>query len=157
MSTIYTEEQYFRQRWLWSILLIVSLYVFYIAGSLLYTGHALLGALLICGTTLFLFAFSRLRLQTRVAADAIKVRLVPFTEQQFRFENLAKVYTREYRPLKEYGGWGMRFSAKHGDALNVSGNRGVQLEFKDGHRILIGSQRPKELERAIQANLPQAS
>jgi hypothetical protein len=39
----------------------------------------------------------------------------------------------------EYGGWGIKYG-KMGKAYNVSGNRGVQLEFTDGKRLLIGSQ-----------------
>jgi len=36
-----------------------------------------------------------------------------------------------------------------GKAYNVSGNRGVQLELLNGGRILIGSQKPEELVKAI--------
>jgi hypothetical protein len=57
---------------------------------------------------------------------------------------------RTYRPILEYGGWGIRYSPfGQGCAYNVSGNRGVQLELADGQRILIGSQRAEELARAI--------
>ncbi len=51
--------------------------------------------------------------------------------------------------MKEYGGWGIRYGMK-GMAYNVSGNRGVQLEFETGKRLLIGSQRPEELVSQIQ-------
>jgi len=36
-----------------------------------------------------------------------------------------------------------------GKAYNVSGNRGVQLEFTDGKCLLIGSQKPEQLDSAI--------
>ena len=38
-----------------------------------------------------------------------------------------------------------------GIAYNVRGNKGVQLEFNDGKKVLIGSQRAKELEKAIRS------
>ena len=56
---------------------------------------------------------------------------------------------RTYRPILEYGGWGIRYTMGRGWAYNVSGNQGVQLELASGKRILIGSQRAEELARAI--------
>ena len=53
-----------------------------------------------------------------------------------------------YSPIRDCGGWGVRHY-KSGKAYNVSGNRGVVLEFLDGRPILIGSQRPEELAKAI--------
>jgi hypothetical protein len=41
-----------------------------------------------------------------------------------------------------------------GWAYNISGNRGVRIDYKDGNRFLIGSQRPEELQQAIQPRLP---
>ena len=57
---------------------------------------------------------------------------------------------RTYRPLLEYGGWGIRYAPfGKGWAYNVHGSQGVQLELTNGKRILIGSQRAEELARAI--------
>jgi hypothetical protein len=57
---------------------------------------------------------------------------------------------RTYRPILEYGGWGIRYSPfGKGWAYNISGNQGVQLELMNGKRILIGSQRAEELARTI--------
>jgi hypothetical protein len=50
--------------------------------------------------------------------------------------------------LLEYGGWGVR-CGRGGSVFNVSGNRGVQLEFTDGRRLLIGSQQADELAASI--------
>jgi len=36
-----------------------------------------------------------------------------------------------------------------GWAFNVSGDEGVLVETNDGSRLMIGSQRPKGLEKAI--------
>jgi hypothetical protein len=54
-----------------------------------------------------------------------------------------------YRPIADYGFWGIR-SRRNGDkALTARGNRGVRLELTDGTRLLIGSQRPEQLARAL--------
>lgn len=90
------------------------------------------------------------RLRTEVRSDGLYIRCIPFHSRPRRFEprDLAESYVRRYRPILEYGGWGIRYGLK-GRAYNVSGNHGVQLVLNDGKRILIGSSRPAELEAAI--------
>ena len=48
-----------------------------------------------------------------------------------------------YRPLLDYGGWGIRTGRDGERVLNARGNRGVRLDLADGTRLLIGSQRPR--------------
>ncbi len=95
--------------------------------------------------------FILLKLETEVRSDGIYVRYLPFHIQFKRLapEDLSEYYARRYRPIQEYGGWGIRCSFRSGKAYNVSGNQGVQLVFKNGKRLLIGSQRTYELETAI--------
>ncbi len=96
--------------------------------------------------------FVSLKLETEVRGDGLYIRFYPFHLKFKRFgaEELSEYYAREYRPLLEYGGWGIR-CGKQGRAYNVSGNKGVQLVFKNGRQLLIGSQREKELEDAIRS------
>jgi hypothetical protein len=54
----------------------------------------------------------------------------------------------KYRPLRDYGGWGVRGGAGR-RALNTRGDRGVLLTRADGTTLLIGSQRPRELLAAL--------
>ncbi len=97
--------------------------------------------------------FWLLRLETEVRADGLYVRYFPFhiKFKMFGADDLSEYYARTYRPIWEYGGWGIRCSFGKGKAYNVSGNKGVQLVFKSGKRLLIGSQRADELEEAIQS------
>jgi hypothetical protein len=78
------------------------------------------------------------------------VRFFPFHRnfKRFAFEDFGEYYAREYRPLLEYGGWGIR-CGKNGKAYNVSGKKGLQIIFKNGKKLLIGSQNPEELVAAI--------
>jgi hypothetical protein len=95
--------------------------------------------------------FSLLKLETEVRTDGLYVRFFPFhiNFKIFTVEDLSEHYARTYRPILEYGGWGIRCGWRGGRAYNVSGNKGVQLVLKDGKRLLIGSQRADELAEAL--------
>jgi hypothetical protein len=54
----------------------------------------------------------------------------------------------EYDPTAQYHGYGIS-SGPLGQAYFASGNQAVQLEFRDGHKLLIGSQPANELARKI--------
>jgi hypothetical protein len=92
------------------------------------------------------------RLEIEVRPEGIAVRFCPFHRDWRRFsaQELSECYARRYRPLLEYGGWGIRYGW-HGRAYNMSGHEGVQLVFQDGRRLLIGSKQPRQLEAAIRS------
>lgn len=95
------------------------------------------------------------RLETEVRTDGLYVRYFPFHRRfrKFGAEELSECFARKYRPILEYGGWGIRcaWTWKGGRAYNISGNEGVQLVFKNGKRLLIGSKEATELEAAIRS------
>ncbi len=92
------------------------------------------------------------RLETEVRPDGLFIRFFPFHVhwRRFRLQELSEFHARTYRPIREYGGWGIRYGCS-GRAYNVSGNEGVQLVFRNGKRLLLGSKRSYELERAIRS------
>jgi hypothetical protein len=57
-----------------------------------------------------------------------------------------------FDPAREYGGYGIR-SGPRGLAYIASGNDGVQLELKDGSKLLIGSQQSEELAEHIRQHI----
>jgi hypothetical protein len=84
------------------------------------------------------------------------IRFRPFVHREIRFQDIRRCAARTYRPIREYGGWGIR-AGRRGTAYNVSGNRGVQLELANGKPVLIGSQRAEELAQAIQKGMEEES
>jgi hypothetical protein len=111
-------------------------------------------AIPIAATILFFI----LKMETEVRSDGLYVRFYPFhlRYRKFNLQDLAEYYPRTYKPIREYGGWGIRcsFTGK-GRAYNVSGNKGVQLVFTNGKKLLIGSRKPDELAAAIDKMLKQ--
>jgi len=101
------------------------------------------------GLALPLF-FLWLKMETTVYADRVEVRMKPFSHRVFRKRAISAYSAGEYRPLREFGGWGIRgWGANR--AYSISGNQGVRLQLRDGNRVLIGTQRPQELAAAIEA------
>jgi hypothetical protein len=109
---------------------------------------AVIGPLMILSGFGLFWLFRAMRLITEVRSDGVYIHFVPLLRDTILFSNIADCEARTYRPIREYGGWGVRFGWKR-KAYNVSGNRGVQLTLKSGKRLLIGSQRSEELAQAI--------
>lgn len=118
-------------------------------------GALIVFAVVILLISLFTGFLLRLRLVTEVRSDGIHVRLWPFTQRRIAPGEIAAVWACTYRPLLEYGGWGIRYGWR-GMAYNARGNRGVQLVLDSGKRLLLGSQQPEELDAAIRQVAPTA-
>jgi len=160
-AVLFREVQRFRQWWLWLVIAIGPLTIWsatyrrFVLG-----GHfgrnstpdgLLLALSLLIGIGLPLLFYSS-QLVTEVRTDGVYVRFFPFHRSflRFPFDSMKRYEARTYRPLVEYGGWGIRYGW-NGKAYNVSGNQGLQLELNDWKRILVGSQRPLEFLAALQS------
>lgn len=91
------------------------------------------------------------RLNTVIGRGMITYRFVPFhfTDRKIALGEIDQVFVRKYRPLMEYGGWGLRWSL-NGKAVNVRGNNGIQIVLKNGSRILIGTSQPEAASKALE-------
>ncbi len=90
--------------------------------------------------------FSDIRLITQIRTDGIYVRFTPFeiSFNKYTWNNIKELYIREYNPLTDSGGRGIRIGPM-GKAYTISGNVGIQIVFKDGSKLLIGTQCPNEM------------
>ncbi|WP_089828128.1 hypothetical protein [Halogranum amylolyticum] len=146
-QVVFFEEQRFRQWWLWVLLGIVGLVTVVGSGPL---GMALTGA--VGG-----FMWS-LRLVIEVRDDGLYIRFAPL-HRSFRrvpWPAIESVEATTYRPLREYGGWGIRWRLG-AIAYNVRGSRGVFLTRPDDRDLLVGSQRSDELATAIRETMSEAT
>lgn len=82
----------------------------------------------------------------------VLVQIAPFWSREIPMREIQKVEAITYRPLLDYGGWGVR-TRRGTVAYTVSGNQGVQLTLNDGRKILLGSQDADALAKAIQKKL----
>ncbi|MBU2997896.1 hypothetical protein KO500_15750 [Cellulophaga baltica] len=157
-NVLFKEEQKFSQWWLWCLLLapfifslltiIIAIYEQFSSGtknlslSLIIKNDTAI-ALLILVAVIIIFLV--LRLKTIITTKAIKIQYFPF------FTKIIDWSTVETARVVTYGfvGYGIRISLKHGMVYNVKGNKGLALTLKKGKRLLIGTQKEKELEQII--------
>lgn len=159
-ETLFTERQRFKQWWLWLILLgINGLFLFgvfrQVIGGQQFGDKQMsnIGLLITTGLTILLtILFLNFRLDTLIKKDGIYVRFFPFhlKFKYYAWEKLKKSFVRQYSPIAEYGGWGLRYGfLGKGKAFNVSGDKGLQLEFMDNKKLLIGTSKRDELTEVL--------
>jgi hypothetical protein len=92
---------------------------------------------------------SQMKLVSEVRDDVLSIRFLRlWPDRVVPWNQVARAEVFTYRPIRDYGGWGVRWSAR-GTVFHARGNRGVRMELVSGERVLVGSQRPEELARAI--------
>jgi len=166
MSSVrFREIQKFRQPWIWCLVLLSSGLMLWTFGYGLVqqlvldkpwgnkpmsdTGLVLTAFLTFALSLGLVWLFLTMALVVEVRSDALHVHFKMLKRLIVPYSDIAKVEAVQYRPIVHYGGWGIR-RGRHGRAYNVSGNRGVRLDFHDGKHLLIGSQRHTELAAAIE-------
>ena len=164
-EVLFKEEQRFRQLWLWILIILgstipwIGVILQVILGQKLGNNPApdwiIILMWLVFGIGLPLFFYS-IRLITEVHKDGIHIRFFPFHRKFkiFHYDEIESYAAREYKPIREYGGWGIRY-VTGGIAYNVYGNKGLQLILKSKKKILIGTQKPEEFYKAISKVIPQ--
>jgi hypothetical protein len=157
---VFEEKQWFNQWWFQliniglSLFLLFCLYKWFVAEENVdkvspddLTGQLIVILCLVPVIALFYF----LKLKTVIDERGISYQFFPIHKNAklTAWSDLEECYTREYKPIAEYGGWGYKFGAGGAKALNVKGNKGIQLKFKSGKKLLIGTQKPEDAQVVI--------
>ena len=103
------ERQQFRQWWIWALVLIVPITVVAVAVcSVPHMPPAVL-CLILLPPLIVVPLFYVLRLDTVVRSDGLYIRFYPFWWRRIGFDEIQSCQVRTYRPIREYGGWGIRY------------------------------------------------
>lgn len=97
----------------------------------------------------------RARLEVRVQQGQLEYAWYPLIDRAVQLSDIKSAEAKTYRPIMEYGGWGLRWGGRRGWAYSMRGNRGVFIECHDGKCFLLGSQKADELADAINASINQ--
>lgn len=75
---------------------------------------------------------------------------VPLVRRRVRFSEIESLEPVRYRPIREFGGWGVRgWGARK--AWSARGDRAVALQLEGDRLLLIGSDHPQRLEERIRS------
>ncbi len=162
-ATIFREEQYFDLR-VYALIAAIELFVGYwmvwwtrhwgpVAALLAHRWSLefTLGFLITLALPLLLAVFL-LQMTTEVTATEVRVWFgwLPIYRRAVSITNIRRYQVVQYRPILDYGGWGIRAGRDGERVLSARGNRGVRVELADGFNLLIGSQRPEELAETLE-------
>ena len=162
-AVLFRAVQRFRQWWLWLVIALGPLTIWlttyrrFVLGERTGTrptpDNLLLVLWVLIGIGLPLLFYSA-RLVTEVRSDGLYLRFFSFHWSFLRFpvDSIKHSEVRTYSPIKDYGGWGIRYTWWNGKAYNVNGNQGVQFGLHDGKHFLVGSQRSLEFLNAPRAS-----
>jgi hypothetical protein len=102
-----------------------------------------------------LFMVHNVKLSVFIRESGIHFRFYPFMRREkcVRREEIERFEVLQYKPIRDYGGWGYR-QRKHrfrntGIAYNIRGNIGLQLYLVNGNKILFGTQRKEAIQFAM--------
>ncbi len=144
MEILFEEKQKFNQWWLWIILL-----VFPLLSIMPFNGDGINYNYVLIGIAIpLMFYFFELR--TLVTKEGLYYQFFPFhfKEHLIKLDEIEKIEALQYKPLGDYGGWGIRYGFK-GKAYNVSGNKGVKVHLTNKRNILFGTQKHNELAQIL--------
>lgn len=146
----------------WVVVLLVAAVV---AGATATVGDAVRGAalgrvdllvrgLLLTGGVLFLGVaarslFGRLRVVVTRTSIRLTYGYTRLIEKLVTFEEIEDVEPVRYSPIREFGGWGLRYGGGRKRAWTVRGDGAVVLTLDDGIRLYIGSENPERLAGRI--------
>lgn len=144
---VYSEKQYFDQWWIKLVLYAGAGFCVYACiQQLLYKipfgDHPVsdIGLILITlGFAIFYAFFRYLRFEYSLSVEGLTYRFRPIhgSTRQIKAHEIEWMGIEKYRPLLEYGGWGIRYGRK-GLAMTTSGNIGLRVTLKSGKSILLG-------------------
>ena len=155
---LFREEQAFTQWWIWGVVLLVAGLAWWTFLQQIVRGvpfgtnpapdWAVWLILLLAGVGLPLF-FLTCRLVTTVTPGHLRVHFRLLRRREIPVADIEGAEAVAYHPIRQFGGWGIRYHARRGWAYTAHGNRGVQLQLAGERRLLVGSQRPDELVAAL--------
>lgn len=164
----YSETQRFRQAWVWVVFVLllllnvfnfwykpsnIELYKSLYPDSFLAKFDELLFYIKVVGVILaagYILLFGLFTLRTTVNEAGVSYQFFPmqFNLVKKGWGEIEKAYVRQYRRAK---GGPVKYFVNDGRTYSIAGIMGLQLVFKNGDRVLVGTQQPQALKATLQA------
>ena len=90
------------------------------------------------------------RLDVEVQPDKLLIAFGPvhLIRKRISFADIDSVRGLTYRPIREFGGWGIRPRGSR-TAWTIRGNQAVKVTLQSGKEVYVGSRFPQRLEERI--------
>lgn len=145
----FDEEQKFDQKWLWTLLIVVSIVILAVQFSVFFSSSveasgfgfyfSLFNVFLVIG---LIGLFAVMKLKTSIDKEKISMEFFPFVKKEVAWRDIRKAEVLDYGFV---GGWGIRLWTKYGTVYNTKGSKGLFIQLNDDKKFLIGTQRPDEM------------
>ena len=110
--------------------------------------------LLASGVLIFFVAMTSLFmcLDVEVRSDHLFVAFGPvhLVRKRIRYRDIESVVGVTYRPIREFGGWGIR-PGRGKTAWTIRGNQAVIVTLRSGKEVYVGSRFPQRLAGRVKA------
>ena len=144
------EKQRYTQWWIYAILIVLAVFIFLLhfvwkKDEWFHPNFMTAEIILVVVALLIQFIF----LETVVDEKGIRFRFFPFIKwRQFTWDEIATVEVKKYMPIKEFGGWGIRYNFNYW-CYTVKGRNGLLIKLTDGKQFLVGTQKPEKVNSYI--------
>lgn len=149
---IFKEEQSFRGTWVMYLILMVELPSLILVSVLVLNEpgrlneKALTLMLIFSIMMLTFFLLMSIQLKTRIDDDGIHYRYFPFIKwRTIAKDQIHEIKIVQFSPLTDHGGWGIKGNQST-KAYTVIGHYGLEIDLGKKKKVLIGTQKEKELE-----------
>lgn len=87
------------------------------------------------------------QLRSRVTEEEIDIRwgFLEVIKKKIPLDSIKNAEAVKYSPIREFGGWGIRYGTNKKKAWTVRGNRALLLHLADGTRFYLGSDKPERM------------
>jgi len=155
-NRVFNETQTYRGTWVAYLIILVELPTLILLSALFFQaedktemGFAL-GSVILAMGGVFLLVFS-IQLETRIDNNGVSFKYLPFIRKWRRWtpDQIKSIEVISYSPITDYGGWGLKGNSTT-KAYSVIGDKGILMDVGEKKRIMIGTERAKELTQFIE-------
>ncbi len=154
---IFKEEQTYRGTWVMYLILMLEIPTLILVSVGVLTGESddktegMIALIVVFSImTLVMGLIFNIRLETRIDEKGIHYKYFPFVKWRLiEKHKIREARVVSFSPLTDHGGWGIKGN-KTTKAYTVIGDTGLSIDLGEKKKILIGTQKPKELSEFIE-------
>ncbi len=153
---VFKEEQTYRGTWVMYLILMLEIPTLILVTTLVLNSdtdqkESTIGLffVLFIMITVMVFIFD-LKLTTKIDSSGIHYRYFPLNKwREIPKEQILSAKVISFSPLTDHGGWGIKGNSTT-KAYTVIGEKGLELDINEKKKILIGTQKYRELSEFIE-------